>query len=578
MRSRRVALTLLLAAAISTLSAPSPAQESRFGAAAAPVRLVPTSSQPISVSGLPSFFGTIELGAFSDGIAVTNDIEFERYLLGLNEVPVGWPMEALKAQAVAARTYAMWTLGRPRAGTAAIYGFDICATVQCQVFSGADVVSLEGGERWIEAVRETRGQAVLFGGDPILARYHSTSGGATLDNPQAFPGEVDYPYLQGVSSTTEKGAPLYRWRTSFTLPQLQLILERSGVWQGRFRRLMNVQLQPSNSGLHYPDVVFIGKKGRTRMTAEEWREIVRDLAPALFPGQYPSAAPTSSGVLPETFPSNRLARVSVRDGVVEIVGRGWGHGVGMSQWGAEGLARRGFDHIDILGHYYSGVSVGPHPVPERIRVGVATSLDTVTVTGAFKILDASGRTLAPDALGTWVFSYGGAGAIGIQPPPGYNLPLRIGVVKPPKRVAVGARTTLRITLSRPARVNVVGGPRVASTDPVVRAAGKRELSWKAPKEPGTYTISVAATARGTKRRSEPFKVEVWEPQERSADSSQAEEPDESAKPPAESASAEEGDDVGVLALITLVFLVLVAVATGVVAARIDRWAKQPPQA
>jgi stage II sporulation protein D len=578
MRPSRTSLVALLCVALLLPSGAVGAQQrkakQRFAAAVAPVRLIPTSSQAIAISGSHAFFGTVELGAFGDGIALINDIDLERYLLGLNEVPVGWPMEALKAQAVAARTYALWTLDRPRAGTAAVYGFDICATVQCQVFSGADVVNLVDGERWVEAVRATAGEVVLYQNEPILARYHSTSGGATLDNPQAFPEEGSYPYLQGVSSTTEERAPLYRWRTSFTLSEMQLILERSGIWNAAFKRLLDVRLRPSNSGLHYPDVLFIGKKGRTRRTAEQWREVLRDYAPALFPGRYPSAAPTTSGVLPETFPSNRLERIVVRRGSVEIVGRGWGHGVGMSQWGAEGLARRGFGYIDILNHYYTGVSVSSFRTPGKIRVGTATGLGSVVATGAFRIVDARGRTLAPDAIGTWVFRFGGAGVIGIEPPAGYGLPLRLGIVKAPRRVEPGAKATFQITLSRPAKVRVVTTPGGRPTEPVVRSAGKGKVAWRAPTRPGRYVVRVQALARSVKRRSEPLRIVVPAPPEQEATAPNA---SAEASPTLAATAVEEDDDIGMLGLIALIFLIAVAVATGVLAAKIDRWAKQPPQ-
>lgn len=582
MRLNRLLATLLVVAVVLITAAPSvslaaPSKTKRFGAAVAPIRLVPTSTQPIQVANLHSFFGTVELDSFSDGLAVINDVTFEKYLFGLNEVPVSWPMDALQAQAIAARTYALWTLERPRAGSAAVYGFDICATVQCQVFSGADVLGLPDGERWAEAVRSTEGQAILYAGAPILARYHSTSGGATLDNPQAFPEEQGYPYLQGVSSTTEEKAPLYRWRVRFTLAQMQAILARVGVWQETFGRLEEVRTRPSASGLHYPDVLFIGKKGRTIRTAEELRDVVRDYAPAMYPGQYPSAGPTASGILPETFPSNRLD-ITTRGRNVHVLGRGWGHGVGMSQWGAEGMARRGFSYADILSHYYTGVTIGPYETLRRIRVGSATGLSSASVTGSFKIVDGSGRTLAPDAIGTWTFRDGGAGAVSIEPPAGYGLPLRLGVVKSPKAVKPGGRAYFRITLSRPARVEVVSRSEAGDSDPVVRSAGKTTVAWKAPKKPGRYTLRVEAVARSERRSSGPIDLVVTAPEEKATKAKASPEPDEddgSAAAPI--ADEEEGDDVGTLGLVALIVLLLVAVATGVLAAKIDGWAKQPPQ-
>ncbi len=434
----RTSLPIVLVAFLlaTLLGGTAPAQRERkqrkLGAAVAPIRLIPNSGEPISIAGLHRYFGTIGLGSASDGIVVTNRLPLERYLLGLNEVPAEWPVEALRAQAVAARTYALWTLREPPGGAAAVYGFDICASVQCQVFSGAEVVATEDGPRWAQAVEGTAGEAILYGGAPILARYHSTSGGLTLANPQAFPGEPDYPYLRPRSSTTEIASPLYRWVVEFRLGDLQAILGRAGWWNRSLGRLRRVGTIPSRTGLHYPDVIFAGTRGDLTRTAEELREVVRTVAPEMFPARYPSRAPTTSGRLPETFPSNRL-QIETRNKTVTVLGRGWGHGVGMSQWGAHGLARAGASYGEVLAHYYSGVTIEDVPDPGPIEVGVDWGRRSVRVAGSFRIEDGRGRTLVRRALGTWGFEWAGTGAVSIDPPKGYGLPLRVGIVGAPQQ-------------------------------------------------------------------------------------------------------------------------------------------------
>src|SRR5688572_5062695 len=175
---RRALITVSLIGLLSSMvQAPSDAQRDRLGAVAGTVKLVPIGDSTLSVSGSHRFLGSVLLRPASDGLVLINSLSLERYLLGLNEVPTTWPTEALRAQAVAARTYALHTLAQPPGGDAAVYGFDICATVECQVFSGADVLSLPSGESWAQAVRDTEGVAILYDGQPILARYHSTSGG-----------------------------------------------------------------------------------------------------------------------------------------------------------------------------------------------------------------------------------------------------------------------------------------------------------------------------------------------------------------------------------------------------------------
>jgi stage II sporulation protein D len=511
---------LVLSVCFAAFAAPAaqPAAEAapkrkRLGAAVTPLRLVPTGSDTTGVSDLHSYFGTIELEARGGGLVVSNRLPLERYLLGLAEVPSSWPPEALKAQVVAARTYALHTVAQGRAGAAADYGFDICASVQCQVFSGADTVLARDGLRWAEAVAQTEGQTILVGGSPILARYHSTSGGRTLLNSQAFPDEgVDYPYLQPVDSSFETEAPLYRWQVTFTLRQVERMLRSAGWWPSSNGRIREVATVDSADGFHYPDIVFRSRDHELRSTAQEVRELFGDLAPRMFGDAHPAPSPTTSGRLPETWPSNRIEVRTVGRRVV-TVGRGWGHGVGMSQWGAHGLAERGASYVDILQHYYTGVEVAPFEGPDEIEVGVAWGRRDVAVTGAFKLVDGRGRTLVPDAVGTWRFEYAGEGVARIDPPAGFGLPLEVGIARSPAKIGLGEAAYLTVALSRPAHVRTSTSAPTGYDDPGarVKSAGRQRVVWLAPLEPGIYEIEVVATAGGRSVRSDPVQVEVIEP-------------------------------------------------------------------
>ena len=553
---RLLALAAVIALVSSHAHALAP-RDRRLGAAVAPIRLIPRGSSPLTISGLHSYFGTVEIGAASDGLVVSNRLPLERYLLGLAEVPLTWPDEALKAQAVAARTYALYTLGQPPGGSAAVYGFDICASVECQVYSGADVVAGVGGARWVAAVEETAGRTVLYDGRPILARYHSTSGGRTLDNPQAFPDEGAYPYLRGVESTTEEGSPLYRWTVDFPLRRMEVLIRRAGLWPDTHGRLRSVRSRPSAQGFHYPDVVFRGRRGDSVVTAEELRDALRELAPRLFPEDYPSLWPTGSGRLPETFPSNRVDVFSNRR-IVRFIGRGWGHGVGMSQWGAHGLASRGANHIEILQHYYTGVSVADHPDPGPLEVGLDWARPSVTVRGEFEVVDGLGRTLVERALGDWTFGWTGEGAVAIDPPKGFGLPLRVGLVDAPKRVQVGETVFLTVALSRPAKVRTVTRAETAYDDPGVKIAdaGRRRIIWAAPREEGDFQVHVEARSQAKRVRTKPVTIEVFS-KPRAEGSSPA---------PAEPESAETGRFplllVGAGALVLLLGGLLVSARAG----------------
>jgi stage II sporulation protein D len=487
--------------------AQAPAAQNKLGAAVAPLRLV-SHRQPILV-GDHRYFGTVEVGSLSSGLTVSDRLSLESYLLGLNEVPTDWPFEALRAQAVAARTYALHTIGEGRTGEAAAYGYDICATTACQVFSGADVVQTSSGARWSEAVRSTSGQAVLYHGAPILARYHSTSGGRTIDNEDAFPGEPAYPYLKSVLSTSEEASPLYRWRVTFKVREVEAMLRRSGLWSTS-EHLVEARTV-AGSPFYNPNVAFDGDGGaRLVKTADEFRDVARDLAPAMFPGRYPSQWPTSSGVLPETLPSERYL-VMTKGRKIIFDGRGWGHGVGMSQWGAFGMADQGASYTDILGHYYTGVSVGTVDEPRSIEVGLSQGNASVTASGDFSIVDGRGEVLVKRALGSWTFSSAGSGAVSISPPTGYGLPLEVGIVKAPRRVLVGASTFLTVALSRPAHVKTkTADTPTGYQDPGVsiKEAGRRRVTWLAPLEPGRYEVTVSARAGPRARNSEPIEIEV----------------------------------------------------------------------
>ena len=473
------------------------------------ITLVPLGHDPVRVSGLHSYLGSLEVRPAADGLVIENELPLEQYLLGLNEVPLDWPMEALRAQAIAARTYALWTLGRPRAGAAADYGFDICASEQCQVYSGADVVRTEDGRRWRRAVLTTAGRAIVFDGKPILARYHSTSGGKTLDNHEAFEGEPDLPYLRGVTSPFERASPLYRWSVRFTLPQLQAILDATGWWSPSRGRLEDVHTVASSSERHYPDVVLVGRT-TLRRSAEELRAMLREVAPRLFPRRYPSAAGTGSGRLPETLPSNRVA-IATRRGIVEIVGRGWGHGVGLSQWGAHGMAERGSDHEVILAHYYPGTSL--RRMDEApVEVGIAWGRESVEAFGAFRIVDRAGATLVERALGTWRFEWRPPDGIAIVAPRGYGRQPRVSLVRAPETIEAGASTAFVVHLTAPARVSAgiqpIGGG--ATSPAVTRDAGRRAVPWRAPSRPGRYRVRVRASDGGRARYSEAVEIVVTE--------------------------------------------------------------------
>ena len=136
----------------------------------------------LGVGDLGDYRGAIELVRTGSRLGVVNDVGLEDYVRGIAEVPSSWPVEALRAQAIAARTYALHEMRNPPA-SAAEMGAHICPTQSCQVYVGLEKERSEGGERWVSAVESTRGQVLLRKGAPIRAMYSSGALVAPAERP-----------------------------------------------------------------------------------------------------------------------------------------------------------------------------------------------------------------------------------------------------------------------------------------------------------------------------------------------------------------------------------------------------------
>lgn len=268
-----------------------------------------------------------------DGDTVT-EMSFSDYLQGVlrAEMPASFAQDALCAQAVAARTYTYYKMqnGGNHGDTA-----DICTDHSCcQAFLGKDRAAENWGknaERYeakIEnAVSATDGQVMLYGGAPILAVFHSSSAGETWNS-----GEVwaqDLPYLQSVSSPEGEGVPNYystvelteaEFREKFLAARPEADL--SGPASGWIR-------DPVMDGVHVESVTI----GGVSVSGPSVRSIF--------------------GLRSASFTAE------AGDGKITFYVTGYGHGVGMSQYGANAMAESGSTWREILAHYYTGVTIGP---------------------------------------------------------------------------------------------------------------------------------------------------------------------------------------------------------------------------
>lgn len=309
--------------------------------------------------------------AEAHGITVVNVVNLEDYLRGVvpNELsPRAFPqIEALKAQAVAARTYALAHL-RDYASK----GFDVCATPACQVYRG------RASEHPLtdRAVRETAGVIASWRGRPINAYYTSTCGGHTEGGEAIFEDEA--PYLKGVACPSE-GSSRHRVPTT---------TESRDDLPGGAEAAQDVALLEAFGGTDGGEGGSPHYRWEVRLTPEQVARAV---------GRYGSVGRVLDIVPKRLGVSGRVVELAVRgsDGELElrglkvrwglglrenlfvvdrergpggdverfvITGKGWGHGVGLCQVGAFGMARKGSTFDEILRHYYSGVRVGARPL------------------------------------------------------------------------------------------------------------------------------------------------------------------------------------------------------------------------
>jgi SpoIID/LytB domain protein len=312
------------------------------------------------------FRGTLEVAKASDGsLFLIGELGLEEYVKGIAEVPRHWPIEALKAQVVAARTYAMNRLNEGSSEGRAL-GYDLCATQACQVYVGMQVEAGPWGHRWVKAVEETAGEVLLHQGEPAVTFYSSTSNGRTYPNEQMF-GGAPLPYLRGIVEKDDGASPLARWRVTMPLADLTRFLEASGAWAGG--AITKVSRKGDN-------MLIRGGGERVVMEREELRDEINSVASCLD-RDYPSVE-ADGYRLPQTIPSKWYEAKQTGSTLV-FDGRGWGHGVGMVQWGAKGKADRGLTYSDILASYYGGLRPVRTEVPDTIRVLVAEDLQSLTV-------------------------------------------------------------------------------------------------------------------------------------------------------------------------------------------------------
>ena len=472
------------------------------------ILLTPTDGTVLSWNGR-RYAGRLEVHSASDGLVVVERVEPEDYLLGIQEVPFSWHEEALKTQVVAARTYLAWTLSRGCVGSGATYGFDICATPACQVYGGLDQVEGADGQRWSAAVGATAGEVLLANGAPAQALYSSTTGGRTRDVRDVF-GGGGLPDLRAVESPNEP-SPFVDW--SFDIPRavLEAILRDAERIDGR---LLGASVRTTDDGAG-PWTVELQTDVRTvSLTTWEFRGVMNRFGPQVAPDLLPAnradgkrfpqtvLSPTYTMAREWRYPEEFRSGFIVVDEIYKFVGNGWGHLVGMSQYGAQAMAEAGSSYDQILAHYYGGLlpqSAGA-TLSDEIVVGLGWGETEVIISADGPIaVSADGYEVASGALGTWRFS-ARADDVGVHPPEGFGLPPALRDLAPRVASPIGSSVVVTGTVAAAAEVRLVvfDGPGVIGETPwTVREAGGFALVWDGTvaggiADPGRYRALIEA--------------------------------------------------------------------------------------
>ncbi len=265
------------------------------------------------------YSGNLEVWKSDKGLYIIDEISMEDYVKGVVAAEEGgqWDIEALKAQAVAARTYALrqWLGG----GTSKM-PYNLTSTVLHQAYRGNNIP-----ERIVKAVDDTKGEVLMYEGAPIVAYYHSTSGGMTEDPLEVF-GKA-YPYLKPVKTNCEL-SPYYMWEKRIATADIEKVMNVSG--------LKDIIIDSYTVSNRVKVFRLLTENGEVEVPGPDFRKNIGW----------------------EQLPSTMITSLNKDGNVYVFEGKGYGHGVGMCQWSALEMAKEGKDYREILSTFYPGTTIG----------------------------------------------------------------------------------------------------------------------------------------------------------------------------------------------------------------------------
>jgi stage II sporulation protein D len=270
--------------------------------------------------GSRHYGGIIEIKPFSRGIYVINHIRTERYLSGvLNaEIDTKWNLEAVKAQAIIARTFALFKR-KNRSKSA----WHLTANHTDQLYHGDNIADRRG----VKAIRMTSGIVVTYNGKLLPTFYHSNCGGKTED--PIYLWEHSYPHLSIKKVPFGKEDPRFYWQRSFSNRQIQKMIGKVGISIGTITDIFVAE--KTGSGRAYK-LLFIGEWGSNYLLATKFRKLVG-----------------------YTKLQSLLFKITKTTGGFSFKGKGNGHGVGLCQWAAKEMADDGYTYSEILSFFYDHI-------------------------------------------------------------------------------------------------------------------------------------------------------------------------------------------------------------------------------
>ncbi|MFH0731826.1 MAG: SpoIID/LytB domain-containing protein [Candidatus Omnitrophota bacterium] len=285
------------------------------------VNIIPAKSPSLYINK-NLYRGTLQIVKTKDGLlSAINMLGIEDYIKGVlyHEISNKWPMEAIKAQAVTSRTFAIYQ-AQQNAGN----DYYLNADVKSQVYRGVFAEKY----RTDKAVDQTKGEILICGNKILPAFFHSTCGGSTENVSNLW--KVSSKALKGIRCSFCGNAPLFNWKAAIPLTE---IADKISKTKGRISQIQTINILSRNRSGRVSNVKIIADKNIV-ISAKDLREILS----------------------PRIIRSTNFVVTIIGDAAV-FHGRGWGHGVGMCQWGTFAMAKKGYDYKQILEYYYPKAEV-----------------------------------------------------------------------------------------------------------------------------------------------------------------------------------------------------------------------------